>query len=78
MIKVDRLAVGRACRIDQLDGGRLVEIEALLEQGMQLAALDLRHVAVDGGDMDQQRRRGEPIIVLLEMILPLRAAGEVG
>ena len=70
MIEIDRLALGRGRLGDQLVGRGLVELEARLEDRMQLVALDV----------GERRRRWSPtctssaaaaqaIVVLVERLL---------
>ena len=78
MIEVDRLVFGRGRLFDQLVGRGIVEREALLDHGVQLFALALRHFAVDRGGMDQKRGRGEPVIVVGELARMFPAIDEFG
>ncbi len=78
MVEIDGVAIGRAGFVDQLDGPLVIEIEAVLQHRMQLVALGRRGFAVDRADVDQQRRRGEPVVAVLKMVLRFGAAGEVG
>ena len=66
MIEIDRLVLGLGRLGDQLVRRRLVEVELPLDDGVQLVALGVRNVAVDGGGMHEQRRRREAIVVVLE------------
>ena len=51
----------------KLVGRSLVETELPLDNGMQLVALEIGHVAVDRGGVNKQRRRRETIVMVLEM-----------
>ena len=59
-------------------GRRLVKTEAQHDDADQPVALDLGHRAVDHGGMDQQRRGGEAIVVVLEAGVIFLAAGQIG
>ena len=45
---------------------------------MQLGAFGRRGFAVDRADVDQQRRRGEPVVAVLKTVLRFGAAGQIG
>ena len=79
MIKIDRFILGLGRLGNEFVGRRLVELEFLLNQGAQLAALGVGDVAVDGGGMDEQRRRGEAVVIVLEvggMLVAVRHLGQ--
>src|SRR5262245_56431554 len=78
VVEVDRLVLGLGRLGDQLVGGRVVETEPPLDDGMQLVTLDVRDIAVDRGGVHQQGRRGETIIVGLEAGRMLAALRDVG
>ncbi len=78
MIKVDGFVLGLRRLLDQLGGRGVVEIEALLDHGVELVALGLRHLAVDRRAMHQKRRRRQPVIVLAELARMLAAVDEFG
>src|SRR4029453_17822841 len=77
-IEVDRLVLGLGGLGEQFVGGGVVETELPLDDGVQLVALRRGHITVDGGGVDQQRRRSEAIVVVLEMGRMLLALGNVG
>jgi hypothetical protein len=66
MIKIDRLVLGLGRLAHQFVRRRLVEAELLLDDGVQLVALEVGNVAVDGGGMHKQRGRRQAIVVVLE------------
>jgi len=79
MIEIDRFILGLGRLGDELVGRRFVELELLFDQDAQLAALGVGDVAVDGGGMDEQRRRGEAVVVMLEvggMLVAVRHLGQ--
>src|SRR5262249_37087475 len=63
---------------DQLVRRRLVEVELPLDDGVQLVALGVGNVAVDGSGMHKQRRRREAIVVVLEADRMLAAFRRLG
>ena len=67
MIEIDRRVLGLRRLDEQFVSRRLVEIELLLDENVQLIALDVRDVAVDGSGMYEQRRRRQTIVVVPEM-----------
>src|SRR5215471_4128595 len=78
MVEVDGIAISRDGGVNQRGGGRIVKGKPVFEQGVQFVALDARHVSIDGGDVNQQRGRREPVIVIREMRLLLGTAREIG
>src|SRR3989442_14736638 len=78
MIDIDRLLLGLGGLGHKLVGRRVIKLEATLDDRVQLAALDLRYVAVDRGGMDEQRRRRQTIVVVFEPARMLVAAGQLG
>ena len=56
---------------------RLVQAKARLDDALQARALFVVELAVDGGEMNQQRGGGELIVRGLEMRLARRAAREI-
>src|SRR5229473_371256 len=73
-----RHALGLGGLGDKLVGRRLVEAEPPLDDGMQLVALDLRHVAVDRYRVNQEGGGSETIIVGLEAARMLAALRDIG
>jgi hypothetical protein len=67
MIEIDRLLLGSGRLGNQFLGGSLVEAELPLDDGVQFFALPRRNVTVDAGRVDEQRSRGETIVVMAEM-----------
>ncbi len=64
---------------DQFVGRRLVERELLFDDGVQLLALGIGDITVDGGGMDEQRHRREAIVVMREvgrMLVAFRHLGQ--
>ena len=78
MIQIDRFVFGGGRLLYQLLGRGIVEIEMLLDDGVQLFILARQHLTVDGCGMDQHRRRREPVIVFAELALMLVAFDEFG
>ena len=78
MIEVDRLVLGGGGLGDQFVGRGIVESETLLDHGVELVALALRHFAVDRRGVHQHGCGGEPIIILGELIGMLFAVDEFG
>ncbi len=66
MIEIDGALVGRGGPRDQVSGRVVVQIEALLQQALQLVALALRDGAVDRRGMHQQRRIGDADLIVAE------------
>ncbi len=58
--------------------GRLVETEPQHDDGDKAVALDLRHLAVDHGGVDQKRDRRQTVVAGLEPALILLANGQIG
>jgi len=67
MIKIDGLVLGFGGFHDQRIRFRLVKVEAFFDDGMQLVTLHIGNAAVDTGDMNQERRRRQPVIIEREM-----------
>ena len=78
MIEIDRLVLRLGRLGDQLVGRRLVEAELPLDDGVQLVALDIGDVAVDGGGMNEQRGRREAVVVMIEVDRMLAAFRYLG
>ncbi len=78
MIEIDCLVVGGGALRDQLAGGGIVELEALLQQTLQLATLGIRHGAVNRRGMDQERGRGDAKIMVAQPAGLFFAAREIG
>ena len=55
MVEIDRLALGLGPLGQKFVSGRVVETEFPLDNGMQLVALEIGHVAVDRGGVNKQR-----------------------
>ena len=70
--------LGRRRLVDQLIGRGIVETEALLDHGMELVTLARRHLAVDCGGVNQQRRCREPVIVVRKLARMLPAVNKIG
>ena len=78
MKEIDRLLLGLGRLGNELVRGRFVETECALDDGVQLGALGIGDVAVDGGGMDQQRCRRQAIVVVLEVNRMLAAVRHLG
>src|SRR5215475_831824 len=78
MIEIHRLVFGRRRLGDEFVRRRLVELEMLPDDGVQLVALGLGDVAVDGSRMDEQCCRSEAIVVVAEMTRMLIALRYLG
>ena len=78
MIEIDRLVVVLRRLGDQLVGRGGVEPVLRLEDGLQLATLGVGKLAVEGGDMHQQRRGGAAKIVLGELMLSFPSVDQLG
>jgi hypothetical protein len=55
-----------------------LQTELPLDNGMQLVALEIGHVAVDRGGVNKQRHRRETIVIVLEMDRMLTVFGDLG
>jgi hypothetical protein len=66
MIEVDSLAFHEGGGGDQLVGSARVELEPALQQAVQLALFHFRRRAIERDDMDQQGRRRQPIVGIVE------------
>ena len=77
-IEIDGFAIGGGRSLDQRVGLRVVEIELLSQDRAQLVVLLLFFLAVDGHDMNEQRRGREPVIAGLELRRGFRPFAEFG
>ncbi len=76
MIEIDRLALDLRRRRDQAVRGAGIELEAALDQAVQLALLDLGRLAIERDDVNQQRGRGQTIAGIVERPFLVRAGGD--
>src|SRR4051812_20083208 len=78
MKKIDGLVVRRRGLFDEFARRVVVELETLLQQALQLVALDSGNITIDRRGMDQQRRGGNAQVAVAETTGRLIAAREVG
>src|SRR5208283_109671 len=69
MIEIDGLALALGRMRDQVARLRMGEIEALFDESLHSRALVGVELAVDGGDMDEQRSGGQMVVLVLENAL---------